>query len=1152
MAREADRDSKYQPNHEPTRERHESTRERLTRQRLEELARLSRADASGTFRPDLWREGIAQLGRLKNNVHFLSGFGGGSTGSGTLVGAQWKQVGPAPLRATFTSGPGAVAGRIYDVAIDPSGGSDQIIYIATVGGIWKSTDGGATWAPKTDRLPWNQMGAVALDPSNPSIVYAGADSSPGPSLFRSIDGGETWSVVGGSAMLGQSVTRIVLPTSGVILVGTFINGLFRSIDGGTSFGNNSPFFNNNAAILGGQIWDLDLDTASPSTVYACVGGQGILKSTNGGASFPTNLFSGAGAPAAGTYNCLTMAQSTQPNNQTLYASVSNQTAGTYVGLFKSVNGGGSWTIQPAAGPVAAGGQFGFDQTIGVDPQDAQRVYLGFQNLHVSSNGGGSFTADVTAGKVHADHHAIAFSPSSHWGAAPTRLYVGTDGGFAASGDGGTNWANLNEGVATILVGLGSLDVGRRSAANNGYSYAGSQDNGTAVRQAGFGGTDWKPSLGGDGGFVAVDSWNPQRAYATVNDLFRRTGDGGVSWQVGLNLPAKVVPLVVDPNTGANVYAGGGPGPGWGQSLYQSTDNGQTFTNIHTFPAGILCIAVVPFRSSSVWVGLLDGTVWRSDNALVGVASVWTSFSTGLPVGRGATSIAVDPMQPTRVVVGYWGASGIPAPNRSQHVYFTTNNGATWVDASGTDGGPVATNLPDRPVFAVALDPGSSNGLFGIAWSGGLLVAVGLFGTVLTSLDGVQWTEQASNAFDTLADVVWTGSQFVAVGLGGTILTSPDGAAWTARKAGPPSEALQGVAWSGSTLVATSASVPTVYTSPNGHAWTQHDGVGPHALLDVAWGSGTFVAVGYHGTIITSPDGDAWATRSAPTTDDLVSVAWSGTQFVATGLQGTILTSPDGLTWTARTSPTTNEINDVAWSGSRFVGVINTGQVVTSLDGVTWTLQASATGRRLIAVTWTGGQFVAVGDVGSIITSADGLSWTDRSVAGEPFALLAGTDTTVLRSVDAGATWHVLGVGLPTTSCMSLALDWTRDPSLLRVGTNGRSVFELVTTVGPRIAVTSNLAFGRVAVGSLGTLTAQVFNIGSSPLTVTAIALQSGSGAFHLQPGVILPTTLAPGAELDLLMQFQPTSAGNATAVFGLKSNDPVSPTLGVPMSGIAV
>jgi hypothetical protein len=283
----------------------------------------------------------------------------------------------------------------------------------------------------------------------------------------------------------------------------------------------------------------------------------------------------------------------------------------------------------------------------------------------------------------------------------------------------------------------------------------------------------------------------------------------------------------------------------------------------------------------------------------------------------------------------------------------------------------------------------------------------------------------------------------------------------------------------------------------------------------------------------------------------VAVIWTGSLFVVGGLNGTILTSPDGITWTARVSLTTNEIKGLAFPGSRLVGVINTGEVVTSTDGITWAIQPSATSSRLIGVTWMGSMFVAVGDLGTIVTSPDGLTWTDHSVGEAPFALIAGNDVAVSLSIDSGATWQVLGVGLPTTMCMTLALDWTRTPSLLRVGTNGRSVFELTTAPTARVAVISNLAFGPVKKGTSLTLAAKVFNVGSAPLTVNSFSRTSGSTSFT-SIGTILPMTIAPGAEADFSLSFQPNSAGDARALFQLTSTDPVTPNVSVPMSGTGV
>jgi hypothetical protein len=110
--------------------------------------------------------------------------------AGGSPGVQWNQIGPAPLQIdadTNFQGNGPDSGQVVDVAIDPRGSTDQTIFIATQdGGIWQSTDGGKTWQTTTDFLSSLSMGAVALDPANPSIVYAGTGSPASNSFFKGI------------------------------------------------------------------------------------------------------------------------------------------------------------------------------------------------------------------------------------------------------------------------------------------------------------------------------------------------------------------------------------------------------------------------------------------------------------------------------------------------------------------------------------------------------------------------------------------------------------------------------------------------------------------------------------------------------------------------------------------------------------------------------------------------------------------------------------------------------------------------------------------------------------------------------------------------------------------------------------------------------
>ena len=292
----------------------------------------SESDASGTPRPDLYRQGIAAQQHMSVS---------GSAPKAAIkllppgvTGVQWTQIGPAPLRIDASQnfqGAGPDSGEVVDIAVDPTGGSDNTIYIATNdGGIWKTTDGGTTWRPRSDYMPSLSMGAVVLDPSNPSIVYAGTGNnfdgggvfSKGVGIYKSLDGGDTWTVLNpGGIFTGVAIVRMVMPASGTLLVAT-ASGLFKSVDGGAHFGSNATAFDNGASVLAGYITDLHLDTATGTTIYAGRNGAGLMRSTDSGTTFPTNIFD-ANIPG---HSFFTFSQSTSPDANTIYANLA--TGGT--------------------------------------------------------------------------------------------------------------------------------------------------------------------------------------------------------------------------------------------------------------------------------------------------------------------------------------------------------------------------------------------------------------------------------------------------------------------------------------------------------------------------------------------------------------------------------------------------------------------------------------------------------------------------------------------------------------------------------------------------------------------------------------------------------------------------------------------------------
>jgi photosystem II stability/assembly factor-like uncharacterized protein len=645
-------------------------------------------------------------------------------------GGTWKQIGPAPL--TVAGRPNE-SGQVLDIAIDPRGSSDSTIYVATNGGIWKTTDGGSSWDTRTDCLANVRMGAVALDAGNPSVVYAGTGNffsnggvnQPIPAIvYKSYDAGWSWwplSLPSGST----DTIRMVSPAVNQLLVGTD-NGLFRATDGGGNF----------HSVLSGSITDLKVDTANSSTIYAAVAQKGIFQSNDGGETFRKNLFNNPGAPSPANTGRILLSQSTQPNSQTIYASV--ERGGGYLGLYKSIDTGSSWVPVPYTAADRGcsdnkgqdtGCAYSTTHTIGVDPKNPDRVYLGFTRLSALVDG----TWRI-GNNVHDDFHALVFSPPSHvtgfsllFPPTHTDFYAGTDGGIAKTSD-GLNFTGVNgtapHGIATNLFGP-PIDIGRRSVTNNQFIYGGMQDTGTGVHRPDLPPLEWDMTHGGDGDQVAVDPTNPKKAYAARGGQYMTTVDGGKTpWITPLpgstGLPSCCDPvgsvgrpILVDPDDSNNVYVVDSPDH---KKLFQSRDGGKTFTLINTFKSGVEASSpsMVPNANYIMWVALDSGKVAVNQNILT-TPSIWTELDVPDPdtrVAAPATAVAIDPTDTRRVVVVYGGFSKIDAlllPTK--HVFMTTDGGSNWRDISG--------DLPDRPLMAVVINKNTRPHAIVVAGLGGV-------------------------------------------------------------------------------------------------------------------------------------------------------------------------------------------------------------------------------------------------------------------------------------------------------------------------------------------------------------------------------------------------------------------------------------------------
>jgi photosystem II stability/assembly factor-like uncharacterized protein len=278
----------------------------------------------------------------------------------------WTALGPAPISNGQRPGTGPVSGRIAGIAADP--GNANTIYVAAAGGgVWKTTNGGSTWNPLTDSQATLSMGAIAIAPSNSQVLYAGTgeannsgDSNFGLGILVSADGGATWTLATGPS------------------------GVFSTMRLATS--------------------QIAVDPTNPSVAYAamadfanngsCCSNTGIWKTTNGGAAW-TNMT--ASINSSIPWSAVVI----DPNNSSVvYGALGDYGGLTANGVYKSIDGGTTWTLLTTAPHGTTAGRI----AIAVSRSNSQVVYVtaqspstfGLGSIMRSDNGGTTFT-DLTGG-----------------------------------------------------------------------------------------------------------------------------------------------------------------------------------------------------------------------------------------------------------------------------------------------------------------------------------------------------------------------------------------------------------------------------------------------------------------------------------------------------------------------------------------------------------------------------------------------------------------------------------------------------------------------------------------------------------------------------------------------------------------------------------
>ena len=625
----------------------------------------------------------------------------------------WQSVGPATIwngqtLATFGGGSrggetAPASGRVTAIAIDPLD-PDNTLYAGTAqGGVWKSTDGGATWAPKSDfeaSLAIGALAAVKMTANGKTVtrLYAGTgeanwtfNSYYGAGVLRSDDAGETWTLCGQNLLQGDHVAAIAVDPKNVdtVFVATRL-ALYGSIDAGANWTAGFVVQPQPKQFL--PITDVlaERDGTNKLRLLVAVAGGAIAIGIAGNEGF---TWSYATVPSmTGGFRVAFGRAPSQP--ATIYAAVGMPPPGPapLVAFLKSTDNGVNWTQVTA--PVGVPPDNLVDATyynlaVAVDPNKPNTVL--FANIRLwRSEDAGQTWSDVSLGtsptanvSLHGDQHAIAFHPT-----AAGRLYVGNDGGVYRSNDGCANWISCNKGLQ--ITQFNAL-----SSAAPAAMIAGAQDNGV---QGYFGDPAFTLLVIGDGGAVeAPAAWppaTPQRWYAAQAAGNYR----GVSWS---DTPA--IPKLWNPPQDAGL-----------PPLNDPSDTYAHFPPFVNTPWGLV------YATSRLWLQPAPGQPWQS---IIGkLAQATGATITTLHF----TSVKIDPLNTEySLAVGtsdglffrvtppssnnaawtpqqYWGLSGAPVKQVSST--FWPGEGLRFVAVTGGFSGPHVWTTEQGITFTPATSP----------------------------------------------------------------------------------------------------------------------------------------------------------------------------------------------------------------------------------------------------------------------------------------------------------------------------------------------------------------------------------------------------------------------------------------------------------------
>jgi photosystem II stability/assembly factor-like uncharacterized protein len=664
--------------------------------------------------------------------------------SALYSGLQWREVGPFR------------GGRVEAVAGVP-GQLDTYYLGAVVGGVWKTTDGGHLWTPLFQHEAVASIGAVAIAPSNPDVVYVGTgepapreDVSFGNGVYRSVDGGKTWTHGGlpdsrhiAKLLVDPSNPDIVLAAAlGHVYGPNAERGVFRSTDGGATW--QKVLYKND------ETGAIDLASApdAPRTVYASLWqlrrtpwnlssggpGSGIYRSTDGGVTWTDvsgNADADAGTPRpnglpGGVLGKIGLAVVPGTGGQRVYALVE----AVHGGLFRSDTGGTSWQLVNAEHVLWS--RAWYFTKVWVHPKDPDTLFIAGNAFWKSTDAGHTFKQMRLPG---GDNHDLWINPD-----VPNRMIEANDQGVVLTVNGGATWDKRN-----------NLPIGQFYHVSTDRQfpytiYGAQQDMGAlAIASRGLGGItdrDWYNIGGDDGecGYVWPDPLNARYVIAGGYGGALTQFDKGseqlrdiAPWSnANGGYPASEIkyrftwtsPVAFSPTDPHVLYMGSqylmetrDRGHSWKVISPDLTRNDKSKQGLSGGPITrdnasveyydvIFAIAPSPLEAGRIWIGTDDGLVQLTTDG----GTTWRKVTPpALPEWEKVSMIEASRFDPK---VAYVAVDGHKMDDFAPHVFRTRDGGASWTTiTTGLSAPAFVYAVREDPVRKGLLYAGTETGIY---------------------------------------------------------------------------------------------------------------------------------------------------------------------------------------------------------------------------------------------------------------------------------------------------------------------------------------------------------------------------------------------------------------------------------------------------------